>query len=120
MTSTFLDPLIQLSTALRSIIPKIDKEDKEKDAAEGFATTTTTTKTTEEETDSERNWRYFIAIITIIMIVPIVIVWVRLFYTAFKIQGIGQGVFAFFLPQLYVGWTLATLVSTSLKKGLFS
>jgi hypothetical protein len=119
MTSTFLDPLIQLSNALRAIIPE---KKKKVDTSETFADTTTTTTTTDDDTltEAQRNWMYFVAILTIIMIVPVVIVWVRLFYTAFVIQGIGQGVFAFFLPQLYLAWTLATLVSTSLKKGIFS
>lgn len=111
--STFLAPL-DIAVAIQKSIKDITHMREEKDKKETF----------EDEEDEEDSGSVtlvlVVAFLFMLMIIPILIVWVRMIYVAFQVQGPAQGLFAFITPSLYVGWNVASLIKGAApKSGLF-
>lgn len=110
--STFLAPL-DIAVAIQKSIKDITHmgEKKEKETFE---------EEEEEEAEGSVTLALVVAFLFMLMIIPILIVWVRMIYVAFQVQGPAQGLFAFVTPSLYVGWNVPSLIKFAApKRGLF-
>jgi hypothetical protein len=122
-TFTSVEYLVPLFTTLKQGIRSLKKNTSSEDS-EGFTEISTPATTI---VPSEWNWdtmstatRVFVIMLIILMIVPAIIVFVRLVYMAFKVQGPLQGIFSFISPQLYIGWNFASLIQKNFENTGFA